>query len=98
MPEGQKCSLKSVALLVDHQVTTGVAQSPLSNTGAAPDDHCAVWCSAIQVTWVRLKNKVTNGATWGPLSNTELLQKGVFYLIKKCKDVLTDMKVYFHAY
>ena len=33
-------------------------RSPLSNTGIVPD----VWCSAIQVTWVWLRNKVTTKA------------------------------------
>ena len=44
MPESKKCSLKSVVLVVDHQVTTGMGQCPVSNTGAIPDDHCVMWC------------------------------------------------------
>ena len=41
-PGSKKFSLKSVAVVVDHQVTIGVAYCPLSNTGAVLDDHCVV--------------------------------------------------------
>ena len=44
MPQHKKRSFKSVALAVDHQVTTGVAQCPISNTGAVPEDHYVVQC------------------------------------------------------
>ena len=37
-------SLISVALAVDHQMTTGMAQHLVSNTGDVPDDHCVVQC------------------------------------------------------
>ena len=40
MPESEKRSLKSVAFAVNHHVITGVAQRPVSNDGAVPDDHC----------------------------------------------------------
>ena len=51
-----------------------------STGGKSPGDHWhgIVWCSAIQVTWVRLKNKVTTAAAWCPVSSSEFLQKGVF--------------------
>ena len=31
------------------------------------------WCCAMQVIWVRLKNKATTDAVWCPVSNTEFL-------------------------
>ena len=33
MPEGKKRSLKSVALVITHLMTSGVAGHPVSNTG-----------------------------------------------------------------
>ena len=44
MPKSKKRFLKSVALVVDQQVITSVAQHPLSSTGVVPDDHCVVQC------------------------------------------------------
>ena len=45
--QGKKClrvknTLKSLALTVDHQVTNGMAQCPVSNTGPVPDYHGVV--------------------------------------------------------
>ena len=59
-----------------------------------------MWCSAIQVSWIKLKNKLTTGAAWCPVSNTEFLRKGVLFNKQDvlCADVLTEIKVYFHAY
>ena len=42
MLESKKWFHKSIALAVNHQVTTGLAQCPVSNIGAVPDDHCVV--------------------------------------------------------
>ena len=39
MPGGKIYSLKSVALAVDYQVSSGVGWCPVSNPGAVPDDH-----------------------------------------------------------
>ena len=41
--------------------------------------YATVWCSAIQVKWIRLKNKLTTGAAWCLVSNTEFLRKGVLF-------------------
>ena len=39
-PESRKRSVKSVALAVNHQVTTDMAYCPVGNTGAVPAGHC----------------------------------------------------------
>ena len=44
MPESKKRFLKSVALAVDNQMTIGMAQRPVSNTGAVPNDQRVVLC------------------------------------------------------
>ena len=54
-----------------------------------------VWCSVIQVTWVKLKTKVITDRAWCPISNTEFLWKRSFCLIKKnCRDGLTEYMHY----
>ena len=72
-PQG---TLEKAGRSVDHQVTTDMAECPVSNTGAVL--MTTVGCSPIQVTSVRLKNRVNTDASWCPVINTEFLGKGVF--------------------
>ena len=41
-PESKKRCLKSVALVLDHLMTTGVTKYLVSNTGAVINDNCVM--------------------------------------------------------
>ena len=91
-PGSKKFSLKSVAVVVDHQVTIGVAYCPLSNTGAVLDDHCVVqWHTSNMATTEK------QGDHWRSMVSSKWLgsfSEKEFLFNKKCTDVLTEIKVY----